>query len=67
MPTSAPVCVLAFTVDKCKYQLSPTDLVVSKLFETIDAARDTVPIVDWGVKGTTMEDGKTQKSERERL
>lgn len=50
-------CMLVCTVDKCKYQLSPTDLVVSKLFETIDSARGTVPIVDWGVKGTTMEDG----------
>ena len=42
--------------DKCTYQLSPADLVVSKLFETIDSSRDSVPIVDWGVKGTTMED-----------
>ena len=31
---------------------------VSKLFETIDSSRDSVPIVDWGVKGTTMEDGE---------
>lgn len=31
---------------------------VSKLFETIDSSRGSVPIVDWGVKGTTMEDGK---------
>ena len=33
---------------------------VSKLFETIDSSRDSVPIVDWGVKGTTMEDGEGQ-------
>jgi len=38
--------------------------VVSKLFETIDSSRDSVPIVDWGVKGTTMEDGEGRSCSR---
>ena len=53
-----PIISCSLIADKCTYRLSPTDLVVSQLFDTIDSARDTVPIVDWGVKGTTMEDGE---------
>ena len=33
-------------------------MVVSELFDTIDSAKDKVPIVDWGVKRTTLEDGE---------
>jgi ABC-type multidrug transport system ATPase subunit len=42
--------------NKCTYQIDEKDMVVSELFETIDSALSKVPIVDWGVKRTTLED-----------
>ena len=34
------------------------DLVVSELFQLFDSARNKIGILDWGVKMTTLEDGK---------
>ena len=42
----------------CKYKLEKKDLVVSELFQLFDSARNKIGILDWGVKMTTLEDGK---------
>ena len=34
------------------------DVVVSELFELLDSVQDQIGIVDWGIKMTTLEDGK---------
>ena len=44
--------------DLCKYKLEKRDLVVSELFQLFDSARAKIGILDWGVKMTTLEDGK---------
>ena len=34
------------------------DVVVSELFELLDSVQDQIGIVDWGIKMSTLEDGK---------
>ena len=34
------------------------DVVVSELFELLDSVQDQIRIVDWGIKMSTLEDGK---------
>ena len=34
------------------------DVVVSELFELLDSVQDQIGIVNWGIKMTTLEDGK---------
>ena len=34
------------------------DVVVSELFELSDSVQDQIGIVDWGIKMTTLKDGK---------
>ena len=34
------------------------DVIVSELFELLDSVQDQIGIVDWGIKMTTLEDGK---------
>ena len=46
------------SVDSCTYQLEKEELVVSELFEMLDSVRDQIGIVDWGIKMTTLEDGR---------
>ena len=44
--------------DSCTYQLEKEELVVSELFEMLDSVRNQIGIVDWGIKMTTLEDGR---------
>ena len=34
------------------------NVVVSEVFELLDSVQDQIGIVDWGIKMTTLEDGK---------
>ena len=49
---------LSLSLDFCTYQLEKEEPVVSELFEMQDSARNQTGIVDWGIKMTTLEDGK---------
>ena len=51
------VCHTPF-LDSCTYRLEKEDLVVSELFQLLDSVRHRIGIVDWGIKMTTMEDGR---------
>ena len=46
------------TVDSCNYKLEKDDLCVSELFEMLDSVKVEIGILDWGIKMTTLEDGK---------
>ena len=40
------------------YQLEKEELVVSELFEMQDSSRNQIGIVNWGIKMTTLKDGR---------
>ncbi len=44
--------------DSCTYRLEREDLVVSELFQLFDSVKHEIGILDWGIKMTTLEDGK---------
>ena len=44
--------------DSCTYQIDKEDVVVSELFALFNNVKDEIGIVDWGIKMTTLEDGK---------
>ena len=46
------------TIDSCNYKLEKDDLCVSELFEMLDSVKVEIGILDWGIKMTTLEDGK---------
>ena len=46
------------TIDSCNYKLEKDDLCVSELFEMLDSVKMEIGILDWGIKMTTLEDGK---------
>ena len=50
--------MLCLTVDSCNYKLEKDDLCVSELFEMLDSVKVEIGILDWGIKMTTLEDGK---------
>ena len=66
--THVPASVLLLTyiqchvtvifLDSCNYKLEKEDLCVSQLFEMFDSVKVEIGILDWGVKMTTLEDGK---------
>ena len=47
-----------FLSDLISYKLERQDLVVSELFTLFNSSRSRVGILDWGIKMTTLEDGK---------
>ena len=50
--------IVYVTVDLCNYKLEKDDLCVSELFEMLDSVKVEIGILDWGIKMTTLEDGK---------
>ena len=46
-----------FFIDSYNYKLEE-DLCVSELFEMLDSVKVEIGILDWGIKMTTLEDGK---------
>ena len=50
--------MLCLTIDSCNYKLGKDDLCVSGLFEMLDSVKVEIRILDWGIKMTTLEDGK---------
>ena len=50
--------IVYMTVDSCNYKLEKDDLCVSELFEMLDSVKLDIGILDWGIKMTTLEDGK---------
>ena len=50
--------IVYMTVDSCNYKLEKNDLCVSELFEMLDSVKVEIGILDWGIKMTTLEDGK---------
>ena len=50
--------MLCLTIDSCNYKLEKDDLCVSELFEMLDSVKVEIGILDWGIKMTTLEDGK---------
>ena len=49
---------MCLTTDSCNYKLEKDDLRVSELFEMLDSVKVEIGILDWGIKMTTLEDGK---------
>ena len=47
-----------FPSDSCNYKLEKEHLRVSELFELLDSVKVEVGILDWGIKMTTLEDGR---------
>ena len=45
-------------VDSCNYKLEKEDLCMSELFEMLDSVKVEIGILDWGIKMTTLKDGK---------
>ena len=45
-------------LDSCNYKLEKDDLCVSELIEMLDSVKVEIGILDWGIKMTTLEDGK---------
>ena len=50
--------MLCVIVDSCNYKLEKDDLCVGELFEMLDSVKVEIGILDWGIKMTTLEDGK---------
>ena len=50
--------VRVINLDSCNYKLEKENLCVSELFETLDSVKVEIGILDWGIKMTTLEDGK---------
>ena len=50
--------IVYVTIDSCNYKLEKDDLCVSELFEMLDSVKVEIGILDWGIKMTTLEDGK---------
>ena len=48
-----------FFIDSYNYKLEKENLCVSELFEMLDSSvKVEIGILDWGIKMTTLEDGK---------
>ena len=55
---STTMLIHNFYIDSCNYKLEKEDLCVSELFEMLDSVKVEIGILDWGIKMTTLEDGK---------
>ena len=44
--------------DSCNYKLEKEQVCISELFEMLDSVKIDVGILDWGIKMTTLEDGR---------
>ena len=51
--------MLFVTTGKISYKIDKDQLVVSELFAVLNSVKVQLGIADWGIKRTTLEDGKT--------